>query len=108
MNIINFKKWAFHSTIGNVIINIMTFYVTLNHVDFPGVENNMSLTLFYFGMLSIILLLFSIIFSVLSIVKKEKRNYQFWISIIGILLFGILPLIGVFLEQICKLFNSYP
>jgi uncharacterized membrane protein YhdT len=97
MNSINFKKWAFRFTIWILILNIITFYLTINYVDFPGVKNNTGLTLFYFGILGSILLLLSIIFVIFSTIKKEKRNYQYWISIIGIAIFGILPLIGSFL-----------
>jgi len=61
----------------------------------PGVENNTGLNLFYLGILSGILMILSVIFVIMSSVKKEKRNYQYWISIIGIVIFGIIPLVSI-------------
>jgi CDP-diglyceride synthetase len=95
MKKINFKKWAFRFIVWILIINIITFYLTINYVDFPGVENNTGLNLFYLGILSGILMILSVIFVIMSSVKKEKRNYQYWISIIGIVIFGIIPLVSI-------------
>jgi CDP-diglyceride synthetase len=92
MKKINFKKWAFRFTIWILIINIITFYMTINYVDFQSFEKNTGLNLFYFGILNGILMILSVIFVIMSSVKKEKRNYQYWISIIGIVIFGIIPL----------------
>ena len=92
MKKINFKKWAFRFTIWILIINIITFYMTINYVDFQVFEKNTGLNLFYFGILNGILMILSVIFVIMSSVKKEKRNYQYWISIIGIVMFGIIPL----------------
>jgi heme/copper-type cytochrome/quinol oxidase subunit 3 len=101
MNKISYKKWAFRFTIWILIINLVTFfvafYLTVSYEDFPGVENNSGLNLVYLEILSSIILLLSVIFIIISSVKKERRNYQFWISIIGIMLFGILPLIASFI-----------
>lgn len=97
MDRINFKKWAFHFIIWVFIINIISFYLTVNYVNISGVENNTGLTIFFFAILASILLLLGIIFIIISTIKKEKRNYQFWISVIGVVLFGILPLVSSFL-----------
>jgi hypothetical protein len=96
MNKIIFKNWAFRFMIWIIIINVIVFYLTVTYVNFPGVENGTASTLFYLGLLSSILLLITIIFIVISIVIKEKRNYKFWMPIIGILILGILPLIANF------------
>ena len=94
MNNVNFKQWAFHSTIWIAIINIASFYLTITYVNFSGVTNNTGQVLFYFGILSTLLLLLNIVFIVISSVRNEKKNYQYWISVVGIVLFGILPLIA--------------
>lgn len=93
MNRINFKKWAFHFTIWIMIINIITIYNIINYTNFPGVADNMGLRLFLLGILSTILLLLSIAFIIISSIKKEERNYEYWTSVIGVFLFGILPII---------------
>ena len=97
MNKFNFKKWAFRFTIWVLIINLTNFFLTVNYVDFPEIENNIGLTLFYFGALSIILTLLSVVFIVVSSIKKEDKNYQFWISVIGIVIFGIPLLMASFI-----------
>ncbi|MFT5077691.1 MAG: hypothetical protein ACI836_001033 [Saprospiraceae bacterium] len=101
MNKISYKKQAFRFTIWILITNLVTFfvafYLTVSYVDFPGVENNTGLTLFYLEILSSLLILLSTMFIIFSNIKKESRNYQFWTSIIGIVLFGILPLISSFI-----------
>ena len=94
MNSINFKKWAFHFTIWNLIINVITLYLTVTYVNFPGIENNTIETLIYFGLIGLILLFLTIIAIIFSTIKKEKRNYQYWASIVGILIFGILPMLS--------------
>lgn len=94
MSNLNFKKWAFHFTLWIAVINIITFYLVVNYTGFPGSENNIGLGLFYFGILSSILLLLTTVFIVISTIQKEAKNYQYWISVIGIVLFGILPLLS--------------
>lgn len=94
MGKINFKKWALHFTIWILIINIISFCLTINYVDFPNIENNTGRALFYFEIITSILLILTVIFIVMSSVKKEKRNYQYWVSITGLFLFGLLPLIA--------------
>jgi uncharacterized protein YhhL (DUF1145 family) len=94
MNKITFKDWAFRFTIWILVINIITFYLTINYVNFPGAENNTGLIIYYLGIISLVLLLLSIAFIAISSVKKEKKNYKYWVSIIGIILFGVLPLLS--------------
>lgn len=96
MRKINYKKWAFYFTMGILFVNIISFYLVVDYVDFPGVENNTKLNLFYLRILGVILLLMSILFITFSTIEKEQKNYEYWISIIGIILFGILPLVGSF------------
>jgi hypothetical protein len=97
MNKIIFKNWAFRFMIWILIINVIIFYLTVTYVNLPGVKNGTASTLFYLGLLSSILLLFTIIFMVISIIKKERRNYKFWMPIIGILILGIIPLMANFI-----------
>lgn len=97
MNNINFKKWAFHFMIWIVVINIISFYLTISYTRLFNGKDNTGEILLYLGIISTILLGLSLIFIVLSSRKKEKKDYQYWISIIGIFLFGVGPfLINVF------------
>lgn len=89
MNRISFKKWAFHFSVWVVIINIITFY---NQISYSSLFNSFSLDrLMYLGILSTLLLLLTIIFIVISTIKKEKRNYQYWLALGCIIIFGVLP-----------------
>ncbi|GAL77436.1 hypothetical protein JCM19274_5149 [Algibacter lectus] len=47
-----------------------------------------------------ILLFLSIVFIVISSIRNEKKNYQYWVSITGIILFGILPFILSFVAYL--------
>ena len=94
MNNINFKKWAFHFMILILIINIISFYMTISYTSLFNEGDNTAEVLFYLGISGTVLLLLSLIFIIFSTIKKEKKNYQYWISIVGIVIFGILPIIG--------------
>lgn len=91
MNNINFKKWAFHFMIWILIINIISFYLTISYTSLFNEGDNTAEVLFYFGILGTVLLLLSLIFIIFSTIKKEKKNYQYWASIVGLVIFGILP-----------------
>ncbi|WP_435139282.1 hypothetical protein [Formosa sp. A9] len=94
MNNINFKKWAFHFMIWILIINIISFYLTISYTSLFNEGDNTAEVLFYFGILGTVLLLLSLIFIIFSTIKKEKKNYQYWISIVGLVVFGVLPILG--------------
>ncbi|WP_299157040.1 hypothetical protein [uncultured Tenacibaculum sp.] len=96
MNKINFKKWAFRFTIWLLILNTAIAYLIINHTDFPGVENNTGIRILFFSILSTILLILCITFIIISTIRKEQKNYQYWISVIGILIFGVFPFIASF------------
>lgn len=91
MDKISFKKWAFKFIIWIFIMNVVAFFINVNQLQFSETG------LIVFGSLSFIILMLSFIFIVISSIKKEKRNYEYWISVIGISLFGILPLFINFL-----------
>ena len=94
MKNINFKKWAFHFMIWILIINIISFYLTISYTSLFNEGDNTAEVLFYFGILGTVLLLLSLIFIIFSTIKKEKKNYQYWVSIVGLVIFGILPILG--------------
>lgn len=89
---INFKKWAFRFTIWVIVINVVNFYLVINF-DPLGGGNATASTFFYLGTFASALLLMSFVFLIISSIKKEGKNYQFWISAIGLILFGVIPFI---------------
>ena len=66
MNNINFKKWAFHFMIWVLIINIISFYLTISYTSIFNEGDNTAEVLFYFGILGTVLLLLSLIFIIFS------------------------------------------
>ena len=93
MNKINFKKWAFHFTIWSFIINGISLFFKINFNSITGEVYNYEERIFYLSILSQLMLLLAIVFLVISIVKKEKRNYQFWTTLVYALVFGIIPIL---------------
>jgi hypothetical protein len=91
MDKINFKKWAFHFMIWIMIINGIVFYLTITHVNLFNMQDNTGEVILRLGLVATLLLVLSLLFIILSLVKKEKRNYQFWIAVFGILFFGGSP-----------------
>lgn len=89
MDRINFKKWAFRFTIWIIIINIVVTYLVVTYVDLFNTYDNTGEVILRLGLVATFLLVLSFLFIIISIVKKEKRNYQFWVAVIGILLFGV-------------------
>ncbi len=57
-------------------------------------QDNTGKVLFYFGIMTTILLFLSLIFIILSSIKKEEKNYKYWVTIVGISFFLLLPIIG--------------
>ncbi|MEP0265866.1 hypothetical protein [Dokdonia sp.] len=93
MDKVNFKKWAFHFMIWIIIINIITVYLLTTSASLFNTNHNTGEVVLRLGLVATLLLVLSLLFIILSLVKKEKRNYQFWIAAIGILLFGGFPLL---------------
>ncbi|WP_225034659.1 hypothetical protein [Winogradskyella sp. SM1960] len=94
MNTINFKKWAFHFMIWILIINVISFYLTVSYTSLLNEFNNTGQILLYLGILATVLLFMSLIFIIISSIKKEKKNYLYWTSIIGLIFFGTLPILA--------------
>lgn len=89
-NNINFKKWAFHFIIWVVIINLIVSYLTATYVNSEmfGIEDNTRAVMLALGIVATVLLALSLFFILASIIRKEQKNYQFWIALIGVILFG--------------------
>lgn len=92
----NYTKWSFRLFLYLVITNTAIAYLVINYAvgihDSKIFERNI-------GTLSIVsnlILLVGIILTILSIANKEKRDYQFYISIIGYPLFLITTLLSFF------------
>jgi uncharacterized membrane protein HdeD (DUF308 family) len=92
----NFKKWAFRFLIYIIILNIIIYYMVINFAsgfdDPEKLNQNLTLT----SIIGILLLLAGIVFISMSLIKKEEKNYQYYISIIGYPIIIILTLSSLF------------
>ncbi|PHR86709.1 MAG: hypothetical protein COA80_19435 [Leeuwenhoekiella sp.] len=61
-----------------IIVNIAIYYLTSNFVNDGSSEPT---NIFYLTLVAFILLLLTLIFLIVSIVKKEERDYKFWFSL---------------------------
>ena len=96
MNTINYKKWAFHFTIWIVIVNVVIFWVTVNYNSLVYDPQSVQQTIWKLGLLTNLLLIGTILFLVISTVKKEKKNYQYWIAMVVAILLIISFLLNFF------------
>ncbi len=78
---ITYKNWAFRFVIWIVIINIVTFYVTINYISPFYEQARVQKGLWLLNLLANLLLVCTILFLVMSMVRKEKKNYTFWIAL---------------------------
>ncbi|RZS90566.1 hypothetical protein EV197_3360 [Aquimarina brevivitae] len=89
----NYKKWSFRFIVYLVLLNCVTFYLAINFNsalhNFERFIRNMSIA----TVVSILILIAGIVFTILSIKNKESKNYQFYISVIGFSFFIILSLL---------------
>ena len=82
----NFKKWSFRLFVDLIFVNALIFYhVTTSAFPQP-------LVILVFSILSLIFLIVGGVCLILSIVNKEQKNYQYWVSIIGFPLYLILTI----------------
>lgn len=89
----NYKRWAFRFLIYLIVLNIIVFYLVVNFMD--GFQDSVKFNqnMFIFSSIGTIILITGVIFTILSIVKKEEKNYQYYISIVGYIFFIVLSII---------------
>lgn len=83
----NFKKWSFRLFIDLLFSQALIFYHVVTSA-FPQ-----GLVILIFSILSWLFFLGGSVFLILSIVKKEQKNYQYWIAVLGFPLYLIFTVI---------------
>lgn len=83
----SFKKWSFRLFIDLLFSQALLFY----HITTSAFPQG--LVILIFSILSWLFLLGGSVFLILSIVKKEQKNYQYWIAIVGFPLYLIFTVV---------------
>ncbi|WP_299674243.1 hypothetical protein [uncultured Tenacibaculum sp.] len=93
----NYKKWAFRLLIYLLIVEAVSFYTVVNF--FNDIENSdtFHLRVNILWNLSRVLFLLGSVLTILMLTKKENKNYQYYISLIGYPLFLIFSVVLPFL-----------
>jgi len=92
----NYKKWSFKFLIYLIIINIAVFYMVVNFANGFDDSEKFNSNLNIISIIGNSILLIGIILLGLSIIKKEKKNYQFYVSFFGYSIFLILVISSLF------------
>jgi heme/copper-type cytochrome/quinol oxidase subunit 3 len=99
----NFRNWSFRFLIYLFLLNVLVAYIiattTTLTIELEGYEkptNNSDIILSILVILTNILLISGIILTALSVVKKEKKDYKYIISIIGYSIFLIIGILSLF------------
>jgi hypothetical protein len=91
----NYKKWSFLFFIIVILINILTFFVVINYTSGFGNEQTFGNTLGVLSLSSTSLFIAGAVLTILSVRKKEAKDYQYKISIWGYPLMFILLMVTV-------------
>ncbi|WP_417861412.1 hypothetical protein [Winogradskyella sediminis] len=98
----NYRTWSFRFLIYLFLLNLLVAYIiatsTTLMIESEGYEkpaNNSDLILSIIVVLTNIFLISGIILTVLSIIKKEKKDYKYIVSIIGYSIFLIITILSL-------------
>ena len=92
-----YKNWALRFLIWVLIINCIIAYFVATGVIWVNGALEHETRILYLGYLATFLLVLAIIFTAISLYKKEPKDYKFWFSVILISFFVGVPLILEFM-----------
>ncbi|WMI69193.1 hypothetical protein [Mangrovimonas sp. YM274] len=91
----NYRQWAFRVFLYVVVVNLVIVYRVMTFAvgfhDMEKFQQNIAIVSIFGNLL----LITGIILTILSIKNDEKKNYQYYISIIGYPFFLILTFISL-------------
>jgi len=82
-----YKKWAFRLFIYVLIMNVVSFGLTVSYVDLAHDTTRLVQNLLLLGIMSTICLLVGLIMVVLCIINKEVNDGKTWTATIGLSFF---------------------
>ncbi len=98
MNKINFRDLALVNLVFVIVINLLIAYLlTRIQVVLINEQLNDGSQLFFLTIIATILLILGIIFTVISIVRKERKDFRYKFCIWGYPIFILLTLISIYL-----------
>lgn len=89
----NYKKWAFKLLIYLIIINITVAYLVFNYAVGIHDAGRFQQNIMILALVGNIILIVGTVLTILSIKNKEEKNYQYYASVIGYLLFIVLTVL---------------
>lgn len=89
----NYKRWAFKLLMYLVVLNVAVAYLVVNFAEGWHDSVRFNQNMFIFSIIGTVIHFAGVIFTILSIVKKEEKNYQYYISIIGYIFFTVSSII---------------
>lgn len=81
----NYAKWAYKLLVYLFILNLLSFYMTYKGSYAPA-------TIVFFNLLNYLFLISGSVLTLISILNKEKKNNQYYISMIGYSVFLIIQI----------------
>lgn len=79
----NFKKWSFKLLVYVIIINLVIAYLVARFMPLIHNVETFNLRLLILGIVANVLWLIGLVLMILSVVKKETKNYQYYFSVLG-------------------------
>ena len=83
----NYKKWAFKCFIYIVLLNVLVAYMIVK-------GNYEPLAILVCSILATLVLFLGTALTILTVTKKEEKNYQYYVSVIGYPIFIILTVLA--------------
>jgi|694.fasta_scaffold00525_17 hypothetical protein len=92
MNGIIYKNWAFRFFVYFFIINVILFFTTVYYTNLyvDNYSGGKSFNYLIINILNIIFFIGVIVFLIASFIRKEKRDFKFYIPLFGIFLIYLL------------------
>jgi len=94
-----YKIWSLRFLVYKIVFEICLGIIYLNqpvvfNITTEVTESTQDLYVLIFKLLSILFFILGIVFIVISIIKKEERDWKFYVSLIVHILFVLAPIIG--------------
>lgn len=92
----NYKRWSFRFLIYYFLVNAVIIYQTINFANGFDDAERFNLFLNLISIIASFILLTGSVLTILSVLKKESKNYQYYLSVIAYPIIIILNVLSLF------------